>query len=672
MFGIKRFANLQPHRAVVTIGALLLFSVLAPQPLHAESDASSSLQQQRERFLVAREALAAGESKRFAENTASLKDFPLYPYLVYWNLLDNLSEQENATVRAFIDKQSDTPLASRLRVAWLRHLAAEERWHDYLAFYRGSNSAELRCNAFRAKLHTGKKAEARAGAKQMWRVGYSRHEACDPLFAAWEKAGGLTDELRHERIELALEKGNFGLASYLARAMDERTQQRVALWRRVAEQPERLHDEKALQGDTKENRAIVLDAMVRLARRDAAAAAELWPGIAKRYDFIPSQHNRLKRTVAMNFAFDGDRRALVWFGKLPRSSLDGTTVGWAVRSALRQGDWRNTLRWMAKMPVDMRRSDQWRYWQARAYEGLDQNIEANAIYKRLSRSRSYYGFLAADRIGTDYNLTHENLQVSEPAVNRLMQNAAVQRARELYLLGMTREARSEWEYAVSRMNRNERLAAGKLADGWRWHDRALLTLAKANHFDDLNIRFPLAHHQTVTREAESHGLDPSWVYAVARQESAFIEDVRSSAGAMGLMQLMPGTGRTIARALDASLDIEALIEPETNIRFGSYYLQQVLNRFSNPVMATAAYNAGPHRVEKWKPKEGGIDADIWIDTMPFHETRQYVRRVMAYAVFYDQRLERPVVRLSQRMPRIDVQPAIIGCDDCSRAKDEEV
>jgi soluble lytic murein transglycosylase len=157
---------------------------------------------------------------------------------------------------------------------------------------------------------------------------------------------------------------------------------------------------------------------------------------------------------------------------------------------------------------------------------------------------------------------------------------------------------------------------------------------------------------------------------VARQESAFIEDVRSSAGAMGLMQLMPDTGRTIAHELNTELDHDALLEPETNIRFGSYYLQQVLNRFdNNPVMATAAYNAGPRHVEAWKPKQGKLDADIWIDTMPFYETRKYVRRVMAYTVFYDQRLQRPITRLRDRMPAVSTEQKVIGCDNCIAKQD---
>lgn len=653
------------QRIAITSLSVMLFATLL-SPLHASEPEATALDQQRSRFLHAKKALEHGDRQQFFKTAATLKEYPLYPYLTYWQLLDNLGEQNSASITAFLEQHRDTPLATPLRVAWLKQLARKQRWQEYLNFYHGSNRSELRCYALRAQLHSGDKAAAWAGAEKLWLVGYSQNEACDPLFAAWAKAGGITDALRWRRIELAMERGNSALASYLVQPLDKQQQQWVELWKQVHRDPERIRNEKALRQDNARNRTLVLHGLIRIARRDAVAAAELWSSLAKRYHFSAAQRYRLQKSVAMNFAFDGDARALHWFSLLPGNRLTSTTAGWAVRTALRRGDWRNTLRWIGKLPSRKRLSDQWRYWQARAYEALDQKFEANAIYQDLSHSRTYYGFLAADRTGAEYNLDNTPLNISDEAVDALANKPALVRAHELFRLKLTREARREWDYAVAKMNKQQRLIAGKLADDWQWHDRALLTLARANHFDDLDIRFPLAHSETIEREASKHGLDPEWIYAVARQESAFIEDVRSSAGAMGLMQLMPGTGRTIARKLKTKLNLDELLKPETNIRFGSYYLQQVLSRFdSNPVLATAAYNAGPHHVEAWKPKQGTLDADIWIDTMPFYETRKYVRRVMAYTVFYDQRLQRPITRLRDRMPQVSTEREVIGCDNCT-------
>lgn len=650
---------------------LLLLSLMTPTVFADDSHKGEPLDQ-RTRFLAAKKALDQGDGKLFLENAAKLRDYPLYPYLSYWRIRKHLDKQSNSTIQTFIDSYGETPLASQLRRAWLRELAAKARWKDYLTFYKGSNNTRLQCYAHLAELNTGNVSAAWAGAKKLWLVGHSQDESCDPLFAAWEKAGGITKKIRWQRIEMAMNRGKGGLASYLAKPLDKSKRDRVALWRRVENQPELIMSEPALKKDTEFNRHIVIHAMKRLARRDPAAATSLWPRISKRYRFTKAQQTSFANKAAMYFALDRDSRALDWFAKLPEQKLTADNTGWAVRAALREGDWKSALDWIGKIPAKERKTDQWQYWEARAQEALGEKEKAGMLYNEVSEARSYYGFLAADRSNNPYNLSHESLEVSDEALAQLELNPALIRAHELYHLTLTREARFEWDYAVSKMSREERLAAGKLADAWQWHDRALLTLAKARHFDDLNIRFPLAHRDAVTNEAEKYGLDPAWIYAVARQESAFIEDVRSSAGALGLMQLMPGTGRTIARQLKTKISNDDLLEPETNIRFGSYYLHQVLDRFdSNPVMATAAYNAGPHRIERWKPKEGLIDADIWVDNIPFNETRKYVRRVMAYSVFYDHRLNRPIRRLNLRMPAVGETQDVSSCDDCESAKDDK-
>lgn len=663
-----RLMRLISGLAMLLLGAL----TLAPR-LYADGTDPQDPLQQRTRFLAAKKALENGNAEVFLQNASTLQDYPLYPYLVYWHLMAHLDEQSNATIQAFLDSNDDMPLAPQLRTAWLMYLAGEQRWEDFQTFYRGSRSSELRCDAHLAELKTGEKAKAWAGAQQLWLVGHSQNDACDPLFTAWEKAGGLDEEMRQQRIDLALARGNGGLAGYLAKPLSEDKRNWVALWRRVDNHPEIIRDEPLLKKDNEQNRRIIKHGLNLLAGRDPTIAATLWPSMSQHYHFDKKDRRAIERRIALNFALDGDNRALNWYAKLPRRALGKNDAAWAVRAAMRRGLWQAAVDWIAKVPQSDRASEQWRYWLARAEEALGKTKQAAGIYQELSQNRSYYGFLAADRSDNPYNLEHEPLEVSDEALEALQQKPALIRARELYHLTLTNDARREWDYAVAHMNHQERLAAGKLADKWKWYDRALLTLARADHFDDLNIRFPLAYHEAVLREAQKRGIDPSWVYAIARQESAFIEDVQSSAGALGLMQLMPGTGRNIARQLNTQIDNSSLLQPETNIRFGSYYLQQVLNRFDdNPVLATAAYNAGPLRIEQWTPKSGSIDADIWVDTMPYHETRQYVRRVMAYSVFYDQRLERPITRLRLRMPAIsNKDDALNNCDDCSAAKDEK-
>jgi len=644
---LSRFHPL-PRPAIAL--TLLLALGLGSSPLQAKEDDGHA---QRVLFLEAKKALERGDYEVFGRNIQQLQEYPLYPYLIYWQLRDKLEEQPASTIEAFLSTNEQLPITPQLRSAWLRRLAKEERWQEFLHFYRGGGTT-MQCRLHTAHLKTGQKEKAWAGAKKLWLVGHSQPGECDELFKAWQEAGGLTRDLRWQRIELAMEKGNTGLARHLAKELNEKDQERVTLWRRVYNDPTVIERSEQLKSDTADNRRIIIHGLKRLARRDAEQTATLWHKVQSRYKFVSEDSQAIDRAIARNFAYDGDERALIWFAQLPDKAIDQGERTWAARLALRHGNWKAAQAWINAMPVAERQSERWQYWLGRINEQLGKQQQAEHLYFTASRDRGYYGFLAADHIKGEYNLEHQPVEVEPTALKALKQTPEMVRAHELYMLLLTKEARLEWESAVAKMDKPQKLVAGKLADEWKWYDTALLTLAKARYFSDLDIRFPLAHNTTVTREAESRDLDPSWVYAVARQESAMKPDARSPAGAMGLMQLMPSTGRAVARQLKYPMsDTEQLLEPDTNIHLGTAYLRQVLDRFNdNPVLATAAYNAGPHRVDKWFPQEGKIDADIWVENMPFHETRQYVRRVMAYSVFYDQRLEKGITRLSERMPPI--------------------
>jgi soluble lytic murein transglycosylase len=640
-------------RPVTTL--LLLLALLgAVQPLAAREEDGH---QQRVLFLETKKALEQEDYALFSRNIQQLQEYPLYPYLIYWQLRSKLESQPAATIEAFLTTYQQLPITPLLRSAWLQHLASAGRWEEFLHFYRGGGT-EMQCRQHTAQLHTGKKALAWAGAKSLWLVGHSQPAACDELFKAWEEAGGISRELRWQRIEMVMERGNSGLAHYLARGLDEADRERLNLWRRVYNDPTLIERSDLLKADTSENRRIILQGLIRLAKKTPESAIALWRKAQSRYEFSKEQVNAIGKTIASNLAYDGDPRALIWFAQLQPESISQEERTWAVRLALRTRNWKAALAWIDAMPVTERQSTQWQYWRARISAALGDAQQAEHLYFAVSGDRGYYGFLAADQINAAYNLEHRPVEVESAALEALKQTPQMVRAHELYMLLLTTDARREWENAVVRMDNRQQLVAGKLADEWKWYDTALLTLAKANYFSDLDIRFPLAHSEAVTREAESRKLDPAWVYAVARQESAMSPDARSPAGALGLMQLMPSTGKAVAKTLNYPIgDTAQLLEPDTNIHLGTYYLRQVLDRFdNNAVLATAAYNAGPHRVSTWFPEQGKIDADIWVESMPFHETRQYVRRVMAYTVFYDQRLDHGTTRLNQRMPAIESTP----------------
>jgi soluble lytic murein transglycosylase len=299
------------------------------------------------------------------------------------------------------------------------------------------------------------------------------------------------------------------------------------------------------------------------------------------------------------------------------------------------------------MPEGEHKVEQWLYWQARAMEAQGQDAAARRLYRLAAGERSLWGFLAAERVGTPYKLASRPTPAAEERLTRIEQSRGGRRISELLALARPLDARREIQALVRGMEPEDLMAAAVLIRRWGWPDQAIFTLARSGYWDDLELRFPIHHQELVRRQAGETGLDESWIFAVLRQESAFNPQVVSHAGALGLMQLLPATAREVARSLgEPPPNRWRLLDPEVNIRLGSAYLARMQTRFDDhPVLAAAAYNAGPHRVERWLPSHRTA-ADIWVATIPFRETRRYVRRVLAYRLIYDHRLGREIRPLS--------------------------
>jgi soluble lytic murein transglycosylase len=325
---------------------------------------------------------------------------------------------------------------------------------------------------------------------------------------------------------------------------------------------------------------------------------------------------------------------------------------WRIRTAIADADWAAVVTHVEALPPDEARQEEWRYWRAVALEKTDRRIQAMDEYAQLAKLRDYHGFLAADYLRWPYEMSNQPIEYTEEALQNLAQRPGFVRAHELYRAELLTDARREWEQAIQGLSDAELKLAAVLADQWDWHDRAILTVARSGDYDDLALRFPLSFSEAVQHQARNHQLDPGHVYAVIRQESAFNKDARSSAGAMGLMQLMPKTGKDTAHKYDIPLaSTRNLFEPDKNISIGSAYLRQVMEQYDNSiVLASAAYNAGPHRVRRWLPETSSQSAASWIALIPFTETRRYVQRVLAYAAIYDWRMQRKITPLREHMP----------------------
>ncbi len=629
---------------------LLALVVLLLGPL-ARAD-EQSIARQRAQFLRAESALRDGDQAVLHRLKEQLGDYPLYPYLEYEALRRRLDDATTVQVRDFFQAFADTPLAPDLRRAWLERLAKEGRWKTLLDDYKDDGDVVSRCRYLEARLHIDAEHAPWDEVQALWLVGRSQPEACDGVLRRWRSAGRQSTDLVWQRIALAMARGELRLVRYLSRFLDPADRSLAEAWRRMHRNPAR--ELKRPLADSAKSRQILVHGLKRLARDTAETAWTQWSELRARHAFSERDRGEILRAIALHAAIQRSPDAPKLLGTVPAAAVDDTLQAWGVRSALQRADWTQVRGGIAALGAAERATDHWQYWQARSLERLGEVEEARKIYARLAEGRGYHNLLAADRMSLPYDLRSVPIRYSLSEMRRTESIPALRRARELLALGRSAEARREWHYALRDLDDRGLQLAAKLAQRWGWHDRAILTAAKSSRHDDLELRFPVLHRKSVLARSHAQGLDPAWVLGIMRQESAFMSDARSRSGALGLMQLMPRTGRETARRLRTSLHgVAELLDADKSILLGTAYLRRVLDlNDGHLALATAAYNAGPARVKRWRPTRGDMEADIWIETIPIAETRRYVRHVLAYTAIFEDRLGRKPNRLRQRLPEV--------------------
>src|SRR5690554_6023400 len=450
-----------------------------------------------------------------------------------------------------------------------------------------------------------------------------------------------------------MDSRQLSLALYVSKMMSPKTQQRADLYREVDRNPRLLRDMSRFGEQSEAMQQIILHGLQRLSLRDAEQANTLWHRYDAQQLFNDQARLDTQRYIAVRLLRQGhaaETEALI--KATPALSSEDITE-WLVRDALRSLNWHRVNKWIAMLPTQSRASERWRYWQARALENTGGSPEQiKALYQQVAQTRSFYGFLSADRLGIPYELVDKPLTVDATTHDQVVLLDGVQRARELFILGKSLDARREWYHTTQKLDEPQIIAAGKFAESWGWHRNSMQAMTQVRYWDDLELRLPLAYQEHVNTTAKELAVAPHLLFAIARQESAFTADARSSAGALGLMQLLPSTAKQIADRAGMSFSTYDLLEPATNIALGGRYLNQLLDQFDgNRILATAAYNAGPNRVKKWlsKNKSSSLPYDVWIETIPYRETRGYVQNVLSYSVIYGYRLsqEKPFITANE-------------------------
>jgi soluble lytic murein transglycosylase len=635
--------------------ASLLLGIALALPAHAYL---RSEEQNRRDFQVALDAARAGNAAKSRQLAERLEGYVLHPYLQYELIKDRVTSLPPEEVHKFLEAAAPAPVSDPVRKRWLRYLASRSDWENFMRDFRDvDDDAELQC--LRLK-HLLKASEAQTTVmgevEALWRTGKRLPAVCDGVFAQWKLAGHMTSDRVWERIRLAMERRNTSLANDLAAFLEPKERVWVTRWIEMHHDPVGRLAHINYPVETPTARMIVRHGVVRLAWRDPEEAMRQWERLKQKYRFFGEDDNYVNRQVGILGAQQHLPASLKWLAAVSAEANDEELHLWRVRVALRAGEWETAKQFVAGLSTEQQKQPQWRYWRARVLEATEQTKEATELYQALARERGYYGFLAADRLGAEYSMQHQPIDATPEEVSAMLARPGIQMAQEFYAMGNILDARRQWHWTVRRMNNRELAVAAVIARQWGWHDRAILTVAKSDHQDDIELRFPLLYRDLIEATASRQGIDAGWVYGVVRQESAFVPDARSPVGALGLMQLMPATGRLTARRLNIPAGTNtAILNIENNVRLGTGYLKEMLDRYrGNQVLATASYNAGPNRVVEWLEDEGPMDAEVWVETIPFNETRDYVKNVLSYTAVYDHRLGLKPQRLSERMPAVSL------------------
>ncbi|HUR39593.1 MAG TPA: transglycosylase SLT domain-containing protein [Verrucomicrobiae bacterium] len=629
----------------------------------------------RDEFRAAMDAI--GQPAK-APDSEALRHYLLYPYVATARLRQDLarvpdrqrSARIEARVRALLVRENGEPVARELRREWLGYLAERALWDEFLAAAPQDPlelpTLALSCHAIAARRAKGRMEGLRDIAVDLWLDEKNTPAACASVFRWVDSAEQLTPAEVEWRARFAARERLPPPAALASLAPARRML--MAYWDRMMAQPERelrlygsgeRPDGLALLPDP-DTAEVLLEGFTRVSRRDSRQSRLLYESL-RALPFDTLQRGRLQRDHALGLAYDFDLGALEHFRDIPDLLMDSTAYEWRVRAALLHRQWFWARRWIEAMPEDLRAQPRWQYWLARAMERR-QRDKAHAIYALVAKEREYHAFLAAERLGRKPDMRPVSLTPDTGAQEALLALPAVQRARELFLAELPALAGTELRHALRDRTEADKLQAALLVARWGWFEPAVRIVSELQSWDDLELRFPLPWTPAVEAAATASGVPADWLYAVLRTESLYDPRAVSRVGALGLLQLMLPTARTVAR--DAGMprpERDDLFQPELNLSLGSRYLSQMLERFNGRlILALAAYNAGPHKVPDWLP-ETPVEADIWIENIPYNETRAYVQRALSSLVILSWRRSGQAATLAPLLqpvvaPRQDASP----------------
>ena len=590
-------------------------------------------------------------------DSPALKAYVIHDYLTAARLRRDLNfrpgEDLDDSIDSFMQAHAGQPLAHGLRREWLLSLAERRRWDWFLQRSTDATDPQLICERLAGRLATGDTAGLGVAVIVRWSLPLRQLDECSAVFAWARMKGLLTPEVAEVRTRAALQAGNSRLAREFAADVPTARIAPLLQWVQLLEAPYSILNQLASHTALPVEPDALEAGFTRLLRSDFAAASMLLPQLLTRDGLTPALRGRLQRAAALAEAYAHDSGALAAFTRLPAEALDDQAQEWRARTALWVGDYRQARTWIDEMPSSIAAQPRWRYWRARAVAATAGTEAAAPLFTQIAGLRDYYGYLAADRLNQDYRLNIRSAPDDKAAQASLATEPGLRRAHALLDCEMTDEASVEWAVALSEAKPALKIQAARLAASWGWHAQSISTLAQAGEWDDVTLRYPRPYLEAITDASRLTRVPNDWILAVMRQESLFRKDAVSSANARGLMQLLPATAAAVARRWHLPVPAyDSLFDPSVAAKLGAAYLRELLDRYGGQLgVSLAAYNAGPRSVARWIPVKA-VDADIWIENIPYTETRGYVQHILEHIVAFAAVRDAEPPRLRDLLPMV--------------------
>jgi soluble lytic murein transglycosylase len=597
-------------------------------------------------------------------DSATLKAYPIYDYLLAARLRRDLgltpSEELDAAIDAFLRAREGAPVGRSLKHQWLASLAQRRRWDWFLPRAADATDPALVCDRLAGRLATGDTDHLAADALARWSLPQKEPIECAPVVAWLRLKGLLTPALLEARARAALAADSPTLArEYIAEVPAERAAA-LNLWLQLLESPKSSLTMLAMTPQAAVETDALLAGFTRLSNTDAPAAATLLPLLLARPDTTPAVRGRMQRAFALGEAYARQPGAVAAFDAVPAEIADTQVQEWRVRAALWAGNYGKVLEWTQRMPAALSSQPRWRYWHARAVAATSGAEAAAPLFGQIAGLRDYYGYLAADRLQQPYDLNIHPVPDDVSLQNTLAADPGLIRAHALFDCDLTDDAAAEWNAALVSMGAAVKIQAARLASRWGWYGETITMLAQADSWDDVVLRYPRPFGAIIAQASSLTQVPPDWILAIIRQESLYRKDAVSRADARGLMQMQPATASAVAKRWHLPVPSrDSLFDPTVAIALGAAYVHELLERYGHQLdLSLAAYNAGPVSVARWLPAQP-VDADAWIENIPYSETRAYVQHVLEHIVAFAVMRDADPPRLSTLLPPVQAPDAAL-------------